>query len=112
MMAPIIAAAFSVGLDLDEDNHNAVYANTTDSSLALNGGLTFDFASGNSSVSATGHGFNPLLDEREANDYSAQLDLTGGLAVINGSNGKSGSITAESGGVVTLNASDVNDILT
>ena len=104
-------SSISVGLDLDEDNSNAVYANTTDSSLALNGGLTFDLASGDSSVSATGHGFNPLLDEREANDYSAQLDLTGGLAVINGSNGKSGSITAESGGVVTLNASDVNDIL-
>ena len=105
-------SSISVGLDLDEDNSNAVYANTTDSSLALNGGLTFDLASGNSSVKASGLShFNPLLDDREANDYSAQLDLTGGLAVINGSNGKSGSITAESGGVVTLNASDVNDIL-
>ena len=80
--------------------------------MALNGGLTFDLASGNSSVKASGLShFNPLLDDREANDYSAQLDLTGGLAVINGSNGKSGSITAESGGVVTLNASDVNEIL-
>ena len=103
--------AINVGLDLDEDNSNAVYANTTDSSLALNGGLTFDLASGDSSVTVTGHGFNPLLDVREANDYSAQLDLTGGLDVINGNDNKSGSITAESGGVVTLNAADVNEIL-
>ena len=102
--------SISVGLDLDGSNN--VIANTTDSSLALDGGLTFDLASGNSSVKASGLShFNPLLDDREANDYSAQLDLTGGLAVINGSNGNSGSITAESGGVVTLNASDVNDIL-
>ena len=46
--------AINVGLDLDEDNSNAVYANTTDSSLALNGGLTFDLASGDSSVTVTG----------------------------------------------------------
>ena len=103
-------ASISVGLNLSGGN---VTANTTDSSLALNGGLTFDLKDDDSTVTVTvsGHGFNPLLDEREANDYSAQLDLTGGLAVINGSDGKSGSITAESGGVVTLNASDVNDIL-
>ena len=103
-------ASISVGLNLDEDNGNAVTANTTDSSLALNGGLTFDLEGDNIEVTATGHGFNPLLEDRDRNDYSAQLDLTGGLAVINGGS-HSGSITAESGGVVTLNASDVNDIL-
>ena len=100
-------ASISVGLNLSGGN---VTANTTDSSLALNGGLTFDLKGDNIEVTATGHGFNPLLDERKNNNYSAQLDLTGGLAVINGDT-YSGSITAESGGVVTLNASDVNDIL-
>ena len=101
-------ASISVGLNLDDDDK--ITANTTDSSLALNGGLTFDLASGGSTVTATGHGFNPLLDKRNRNDYSAQLDLTGGLAVINGGT-NSGSITATSGGVVTLDASDVNEIL-
>ena len=105
-------ASISVGLNLDEDNSNAVYANTTDSSLALNGGLTFDLKDGNSSVKASGlTSYNPLLEDREAKEYSAQLDLTGGLAVINHTSSNSGSITAESGGVVTLNASDVNAIL-
>ena len=105
-------ASISVGLNLDEDNNKAVYANTTDSSLALNGGLTFDLASGNSYVKASGlTSYNPLLEDREAKEYSAQLDLTGGLAVINHTGSNSGSITAESGGVVTLNASDVNAIL-
>ena len=100
-------ASISVDLNLSGGN---VSANTTDSSLALNGGLTFDLEDDNIEVTATGHGFNPLLDERKKNNYSAQLDLTGGLAVINGDT-YSGSITAKSGGVVTLNASDVNDIL-
>ena len=101
--------SINVGLDLDGEN---VTANTTDSSLALNGGLTFDLANGDSTVTVSGlTSFNPLLDTRETNDYSAQLDLTGGLDVINGSSSYSGSITAQSGGVVTLNASDVNKIL-
>ena len=91
-------ASISVGLNLDEDNGNAVTANTTDSSLALNGGLTFDLEGDNIEVTATGHGFNPLLEDRDRNDYSAQLDLTGGLAVINHTGSNSGSITAESGG--------------
>ena len=103
-------ASISVGLDLDGSNN--VIANTTDSSLALDGGLTFDLASGNSFVKASGlTSYNPLLEDREAKEYSAQLDLTGGLAVINHTSSNSGSITAESGGVVTLNASDVNAIL-
>ena len=102
--------SINVGLDLDGSNN--VIANTTDSSLALDGGLTFDLASGNSSVKASGlTSYNPLLEDREAKEYSAQLDLTGGLAVINHTGSNSGSITAESGGVVTLNASDVNEIL-
>ena len=103
-------ASISVDLNLSGGN---VSANTTDSSLALNGGLTFDLEDDNIEVTATGHGFNPLLDERKKNNYSAQLDLTGGLAVndVEGNYDHSGSITADKGGVVTLNASDVNKIL-
>ena len=106
-------ASISVGLNLDTANSDAVYANTTDSSLALNGGLTFDLAGDDIEVTASGHGFNPLLEDRDRNDYSAQLDLTGGLAVndVEGDYSHSGSITADNGGVVTLNASDVNKIL-
>ena len=102
-------ASISVGLNLSGGN---VTANTTDSSLALNGGLTFDLDGDDINVTATGHGFNHLLEERDRNDYSAQLDLTGGLAVNDAdSYTYSGSITADKGGVVTLNASDVNKIL-
>ena len=102
--------SINVRLNL-KDVDDSVTNNTTDSSLALNGGLTFDLASGDSSVKASGlTSYNPLLEDREAKEYSAQLDLTGGLDVINGSS-HSGSITAQSGGVVTLNASDVNEIL-
>ena len=104
--------SINVGLNLD-DNDGSVTDNTTDSSLALNGGLTFDLKDGDSTVTVTGNGFNPLLEERDRNDYSAQLYLTGGLAVndVEGSYSHSGSITADKGGVVTLNASDVNKIL-
>ena len=106
-----LTSGSSIKVILDLDSGNNVIDNTTDSSLALDGGLTFDLKDGDSTVTVSGlTSFNPLLDTRETNDYSAQLDLTGGLDVINGSS-HSGSITAQSGGVVTLNASDVNDIL-
>ena len=102
-------ASINVYTDLNEEGNTD--ANTTDSSLALNGSVTFDLESGNSELTVKGHGYNPLLDDAATGKFSATLDLTGGLAVINDTDNHTGEIKASSGGIVTLNSDDINAII-